>query len=250
MQIQNLKPLHDFTPRHFRLAEVLAEGSCAIGDAYVTAGFSRKTAESGGPGGMPWIGKTRERSYYPALYDYFRRLRDEIVGIRIANAQSVIDEFRKIAFADITKIVQIPERRTLQRAAIYAAEARKSFGYSDPEDEELLAIKLEDQASDQAGEPETGLSVGDYMQYAPGVSVKLKCLEDIPEEMRGAIAEIAETRDGIRVKMFNKIDALDRLAKINGMYNAEKDQKPITIKSLNIIVKGSRSNLLNSPETS
>lgn len=246
MQIQNLKPLHEFTPRHFRLAELLAEGMHSVVDCYELAGFSRKTAAFGG--GKAWIGKTRERSFYPALYDYFRGLRDEAVGIRIANAQSVIDEFRKIAFADITKIVRVPERRALQRAAIYAAQARKNFGYTDAEDEELLALKLEDEASDSAGEQANPLNVATYMQYAPGVSIKLKCLEDIPEEMRGAISEIAETRDGIRVKMFNKIDALDRLAKINGMYDAEKDQKPITIKSLNIIVKGSRSNLLNSPE--
>jgi hypothetical protein len=116
------------------------------------------------------------------------------------------------------------------------------MGYSDPEDEALLA--QEDEIRQElSGE---NRAVEKLRKFSPGSTVKLKAYEDIPEELLPAIASIKETRDGIEIKLHNKLEALDRLARILKLYDdPQVGDKPTTIETLNVIVNGTKSSLLD-----
>jgi hypothetical protein len=113
------------------------------------------------------------------------------------------------------------------------------MGYRDEEDDALIAQK-------DALRKELSESKSERLQrFAPGASVKLRCLEDIPEEFLPAIQSIEETRDGIKIKLHSKLDALDKLARILKLYeDPQQGDKPTTIENLNVIVNGSKSDLL------
>lgn len=53
--------------------------------------------------------------------------------------------------------------------------------------------------------------------------------DEIPEDTRVAIGEIAETRDGLRIKMIDKKGALDSLARCLGMFidPVKKEEAPM-----------------------
>jgi hypothetical protein len=232
---QNLTPLEKLSERHHRYAELLAEGELSKVDCLARAGFSRRTD-------VDLVGPSRERSRYPALWDYYQKLRRHRLRLFDVNAETVRDELRLVAFAKLTDFIHLPRRRDLQRQAIYDAKVRRSMGYADPEDEALIA--QEDQLRQElSGEDR---AVEKLRKFAPGATVKLKAYEDIPEELLPAIASIKETRDGIEIKLHNKLEALDRLARILKLYDdPQVGDKPTTIETLNVIVNGSKSNLLD-----
>lgn len=47
-----------------------------------------------------------------------------------------------------------------------------------------------------------------------------------PEHVAGAVAEVSEGKDGLKIKMHSKVAALDALAKINALY---KDTKEVNV---------------------
>jgi len=232
---QNLKPLEELSDRHRLYAELLAEGSSTKADAMRRAGFSESLCRK-----PDFIGPTRERSRYPALFDYWRKKRNEHLRLLDVTVESIRDELRLVAFAKLSDFVRIPTRRDLQRQALFDAEIRASMGYADEEDDALLAQKdaLRQELSESAEDKRN--------RFAPGATIKLKCLEDIPEEFLPAIESISETRDGIKIKLHSKLDALDKLARILKLYeDPQAGDKPTTIENLNVIVNGTKSALLD-----
>jgi len=187
------------------------------------------------------IGPSRERSIYPALWDYYIDLRRKRLRLFDVTAEAIKNELQLIAFSKLTDFIRIPTRADLERQQLYDAKVRESFGVADEQDAKIINDAEEILKRSSARESAESLH-----QYAPGATVKLKCIEDIPEELLPAIAEISETRDGIKLKLHPKIEALEKLAKILKMYEDEgQADKPTTIENLNIIVNGSKSDLLN-----
>jgi len=203
------------------------------------AGFSDSTAQN-----SDYIGPSRERSKYPALWDYYQDLRRKRLRLFEDDARAIRNELRIIAYSKITNYIDLPTAKDLERQALLDAQIRKVNGYQDLEDDALLARADEILADAIVREP-SQLTKKRRDNLLPGSTVKIKCLEDIPEELIPAIAAIAETRDGIRLKLWDKPTALDMLAKMARLYDdPNDDKKPTIIEKLNIIVNGSKSNLL------
>lgn len=240
---QSNKTLDELSTRHLRFAELLAEGKHSKTDCMRLAGFAESVSLTG-----QYIGPSRERSKYPALWDYFQKLRRQHLRLFENDAQAIREELRIIAYSRITDFVHIPTRQDLERQALLDAQIRKAHGYQDAQDDEILA-RAEDILADQiVGEPKKLKAIREA-NLLPGSTVKIKCLDDIPPELIPAIAAIAETRDGIRVKLWDKEVALDMLAKMNRLYNdPNDDKKPTVIEKLNIVVNGSKSDLLDNLE--
>lgn len=233
---QSNKKLNELSQRHLKFAELLAEGNNTKADCMRLAGFSDDGARH-----PDYIGKTREKSKYPALWDYFQELRNRRLRLFDISAESISAELKILAFSKITDFVDIPSRDDLQKQAIFDAKIRRSMGYSDAEDDALLAQENAFRQKLSRSKAERKLD-----QYAPGKTVKLKCLDDIPPELIPAIASLEETRDGIKIKLWNKLDALDKLARIAKLYDdpAAPGDKPTTIENLTVLVNGSKSDLL------
>jgi hypothetical protein len=231
------KPLDALPTKLLRYAEYLAEGHDKS-DALRRVGMS--------PGSITnaYIGPTRERSKYPALWDHYQQLRNRRLRLFDVNAETIRDELKVIAFAKITNYIAIPTRRDLERQQLFDAKIRRSFGYHDDDDDAILSREHEIRQNISGSKSKKSDDI--IAKYAPGGGgLKLKCLDDIPEELLPAIESISETKDGIRVKLFNKLEALDMLARIAKLYDRdEEDKKPIVIENMNIVVSGSRSELL------
>lgn len=54
-------------------------------------------------------------------------------------------------------------------------------------------------------------------------TISYKHLKSLPKSITYAISEIQQTRDGVKIKLYSKLDALDKLARIAGMF--KKDQE-------------------------
>jgi hypothetical protein len=236
---QSQKPLHELPQRLLKFAELLAEGLHPKADCMRLAGFADSTALSA----SAYIGKTRAKSKYPALWDYYQKLRNERLRLFEISAESIRDELKLIAFSRITDFVHIPTRKELERQKLFDAKIRKQFGYDDAEDKAILdrEHEIRESLGDVDAKEQENLR-----KFAPGAGLKLRCLEDIPEELLPAIQSLEETRDGIKIKLYNKLEALDKLARIAKLYDAEgKGDKPTTIENLNLIVNGTQSDLLD-----
>lgn len=232
---QSDKTLEQLSQRHLKFAELLAQGEHSKADCIRLAGF----AESMGRSASAYISTTREKSKYPALWDYYQKLRNRRLRLFDVSAESIKDELKVIAFSKITNYVSLPKTRDLQRQKLFDAKIRKGMGYTDAEDEKILA--LEDELRESIG----GENRDDLRKFSPGASVKLKALDDIPDELIPAIQSIEETRDGIKIKLYNKLDALDKLARIAKLYDDPDDaSKATVIENLNVIVNGTKSDLL------
>jgi hypothetical protein len=234
---QILTPVEKLSTRHRNYAEILAQGELSKAEAMRRAGFSKSLAAK-----PDFIGPTRDKSRYPFLFDYYLDLRRRILRLYDVTAETVRDELRLIAFSKLTDFIHVPTRRDLQRQALFDAKMRKGMGYSDPEDEALIAQE-DELRQELSGE---NRAIEKLRKFSPGRTVKLKAYEDIPEELLPAIASIKETRDGIEIKLHNKLEALDRLARILKLYDdPQVGDKPTTIETLNVIVNGTKSSLLD-----
>jgi hypothetical protein len=228
---QNDKPLESLPVRLLRYAEYLASDYGTKTECMRKAGLAEGSASNA------YIGPSRERSRYPSLWDYYQKLRDRRLRLFDVNAETIRDELKLIAFSKITNYIHIPTRRDVARQKLFDAKIRKEMGYTDTEDQALLA--QEDQLREMVGNDDPN------RKFKPGESLKLKCLEDIPEELIPAIASIRETKDGISIKLWNKLDALDKLARICKLYDAEDEgSKATVIENLTVMVNGSKSDLL------
>lgn len=256
---QSLKTLDELPKRLILFAELLASGtSISASAAARQVGFKNSTASAGA---YRWIGKTREGSRYPHLYDYFEKLRVERLRLYEINEDSVAKELRLIAFSSIENYLDFPslkvknaiEKIQLQREGLHAE--LKNFEpkeWADLSEHDYNRAKARYIFPKEYHDTIKKILAADKqikkLQDGPGYTLRLKYKEDIPKELMPAIAEIRETREGIAVKLHSKLDGLDKLAKYLKMYSDERDRNnpatPVEVKEINIIVHGSKSDLL------
>lgn len=196
------------------------------------AGFSESTALSRS---HEWCCRHRDRSKKPHIWDeYNRRLREEL-RLHEINAKNVIEELTIIAFSSIEKFIDFPTRKEAIKEATTDGALKKIFGYSD--EPVKPAVTLE--------EAEEVLK-----NYRPGNAIKLKFFEDIPKQLLPAIKSVQNTRDGIKIVLHDKLDALDKLCKYLKLYapEVEGESDVINVQTINIVVNGSKSPLMGFPE--
>ena len=133
--------------------------------------------------------------YKPHAQNAHRMSKNERIMIRIDEIQSL-----RIEKAGITVA------RLLQE---YAAIATADLG-DILEWHESKAVLVRD--------PDTGEEVTRLVQ-----GVFMKASRDLPKSVTAAIAEIAQTKDGLRVKLHSKTVALDSLARIMGQFRDKLD---------------------------
>jgi hypothetical protein len=229
---QSEKPIDLLPLRLLRYAEHLAANGGNKTDSMAAVGLRNNSAS------FKILGPNRDQSTYPALWDYYQELRNQRLRLYDVNAETIRDELKIIAFSRITNYIAIPTRRDHKRKELFDAKIRASMGYTDAEDKAILAQEshLRDTLNGDEGKTSS---------YAPGQQLKLKAIEDIPEELIPAIQSIRETRDGLSIKLYDKLDALDKLARIMKLYESEDDDnKSVVIENFNVIVKGEKSELL------
>lgn len=235
------KTLAELPRKLIRYAELLATGTLSITQAALQAGYKHSVADKVA---YQWLGKTREESQYPHLWDYYEKLRTDNLRLYGVTIDSVVNELRTIAFSDITAYIDLPSIEDQKREAlierIQHAQNKVFVGMADELEEELVEKYPDDKLDELIA----------ISRMRPGSTIRLKSREEIPKELLPAIAEIHETREGIRVKLHNKLDALDKLARWLKMYQGEKDSQDEPIKSveINLNVNGSRSRLMGTDQ--
>lgn len=152
----------------------------------------------------------RQAAYKLLTKDYIRQYVDYIRNDieRECNLSKIkaVKEWSKLAFSNITDILDIVK------------------GNIPEELEETL----------EAG--------GDTVTLKGGI----KALSELPREITDIISEIGQTKDGIKIKLYCKDNALKQLADLLGWNEAQKIQHSGEIKTepkINLIVDGSTINL-------
>jgi hypothetical protein len=259
MKAQSLKTLAELPGRLVRFAELYAQGMSAA-KAARECGYSKNVANGSA---YAWIGKTRESSQYPYLWDYYAQIRREKLRLFEVDADSIKNELKLIAFSKIDNYLDLPSKEVHNAITKLEEQIRKACVELDTK-----FINPEFKRREEAGEPTNGIKriIATPAYYrledkirkletklkqkrtGPGAYLRLKFVEDIPAELLPAIAEIRETKEGIAVKLHSKIDALDMLAKISKLYAAEADGGDgtglATVKEVNLVVNGSKSALM------
>lgn len=267
---QDERPVHQLPKRFKRYAEILATGTKTKSQACREAGFKESIARARC---HAWIGDTRLASEYPFLWDYYENLRRKNLRDFDLSVEVIRDELKLIAMADVTRFIDLPkaEYDKAKAKALKIDDAiRRMYSFDDmiklyndqqhrlqtggklkkgeqliksrpePPDEEAIAMAtwFEELPEEQQRE------VMVWRSYQAG-SIRLKNAEDIPASLTPAIAELSQTRDGIKLKLHDKGAALDRLAKILGMYAPEKENEAgQVVTSITFEVKGASSPLL------
>lgn len=236
------KSITELSGRHLRYAELLAEGSLSQFESCVRAGFARGTAQS-----CSFIGEDREHSDYPQLYDYFLKLRQERLKTYDVTPDRVVEHLRAIAFSDITDFLLLPTREQIERRIAQDDRARRAASLPDASTGQDMEAPTQAASVESGTQGDQEIDAQDKFQaWLPGSAIRLKCLDDIPKELRGAIASIKEGRYGIELRLHDKLDALDKLARYLRMYDGDRDlSRPTEIKSFEINVNGSKSRLLD-----
>jgi hypothetical protein len=276
------KPLADHSRKLVRFAELLATGLLNTSECARRAGFAHSTAKSRS---HEWIGDSRQTSEYPVLYDYYEKLRRKNLRELEVTQANIAKELALIGFSDLTRFIDLPSREYEEKArlAIQTTDAIYRIR-TYPEDIKQFEIDhaqwVKESAEFDAGrsrkrkrpaEPQRPTDPTDkqrklaldfslltdeaqeeflfWRHYRAG-SIRLKNREEIPAALLPAIAEVAETKDGIRLKLHDKIAALDRLARWQKMYTAqvEGDDDGNVVTEINITVNGAKSKLLSSTD--
>jgi len=209
------------TPRKITAKEInfcyrLLEGM-TVYDAAKDSGFAENTAKGGA---STWIREDRDRSRKPHLWDYFQNLLKDKLRLHDITIENVLNELKIIGFSDLSHFIEIPTREDIKREAQVAREADYTSSTDD---------------------------VFEWKKYRPGQMIKLKPFEEIPKQLLPAIAELRETKDGLVIKLHNKLEALEKLCKYVGMYNtiaSDPDEIGSQVKEITLIVEGSRSPLM------
>lgn len=71
----------------------------------------------------------------------------------------------------------------------------------------------------------------DYVEYT-GSDVEIKRTVDIPKQKRKAISSIKQTKDGVEIKLNDKMKALQLLGEHLGIFNAQSDDGEGQLKEL------------------
>jgi phage terminase small subunit len=259
------KTLDDLPRKLVKFAELLASGMTAA-KAARECGYSKSVATSRA---YAWIGKTREQSLYPCLWDHYAELKRERLRLFNIEANSVLNELKLIAFSSIDnyldfgtraakeKIDNLTERLHAEESALENEDKFLNPEYKKILDDEpniverskkLRGVRRFNNLGEKQKKKIEKLSKDlQRAKDAPGAYLRLKYLEDIPAELMPAIAEIRETKEGVAVKLHSKMDALDKLARYLQMFAEQKpdgDESLANIKEILIQVSGTRSRLL------
>lgn len=220
-----------------RFAEIYAKGIFSVAEAARQAGYSRNVADKKA---YRWVGKCREDSEFPVLWEYYEKLRRENLRQFDINAQSVLRELALIAFADLTRFIELPsqERENKMLLAVATEEAARAvYEYRINSEQYRKGCEIQGQQKPgkgrkktlckpspptenqyrlaqnfQAMTEEARSELMAWKNYRPG-SIRLRNREKIPEALLPALAEITETKEGVRIKLHDKISALDKLAR-------------------------------------
>jgi phage terminase small subunit len=68
--------------------------------------------------------------------------------------------------------------------------------------------------------------IEDVMDLSDPANPRLRNRDEIPPESRGAIQEISRTQFGVKVKLASKLDAIDKLMRMLGLY---RDLPPLQV---------------------
>lgn len=229
---EKIKPgnrVEKITKRDLVFVEHLLAGKSAASSARL-AGFT----DAGSNKACDWIRQTREQSRKPLLFDYWRKRSDANFRILGVTAENILRELAIIGFSSIDKFIDFPSKADAQ-------DASKAL-------DELIVTSEDEELEDEPSKPNDQNDSKSWKNYRPGSVIKLKSVEDIPADLMPAIAEINETKEGIRIKLHPKLPALQLLAQIMKMVGPiqEKQEDQVDYQ-INISVNGSKSPLLNSP---
>lgn len=156
-----------------------------------------------------WLPENREDSTKPLLWDYYTERARKKFRLHEITADNVLNELKLIAFSDLSNFVD---------------------WYNDSE--------LSDDSNLRPEEIFTKLQ---------GRSIRVKSRREIPKALLPAIQSISETKDGITIKLYNKLDALDKLMKYLKMIQPEAKQPfdgEQVPQKIDLVVNGTRSPLL------
>jgi len=265
------RPLSSHTQKQIRFAELYAKGTLSLAEAARQAGYSENVALKVA---YRWLGKSRQVSELPVLWDYYERLRRENLRELDITAHNIARELALIGFSDVTRYIDLP-RLEYEKKAYLATRTEEAIYRVENYEYELEAYSraVEKQADQKRGkkvklfkpkEPTAdqrelydkflALDKDDraellfWRNYRAG-SIRLKNAEEIPAASLPVIAELSETKDGVKIKLHDKISALDKLAKWQKMYAAEPEDEgsPRLVTEINLVVNGSKSRLLAPP---
>ena len=261
-------PLSAHPKKLIRFAELYAKGIHSIAEAARQAGYSAVTADKSA---YAWLGKNRESSEFPVLWDHYEKLRRENLRELDITAHNIARELALIGFSDVTRYIDLP-RLDYDRRARLALETEAAIYRIENYEVELEAYTLavEKQERQTRGkkvrlvrpraptqdqhklynaflmlDKDARAELMVWRSYRSG-SIRLKNAEEIPTALLPVIAELSESKDGVKIKLHDKISALDKLAKWQKMYAAEPEDEgaPRTITEINLVVNGSKSRLL------
>jgi hypothetical protein len=263
---QSEKTLEKLSKNLVRYAEIYATGTKTKTAAAMEAGYSYETASARS---SEWIGRTRQDSKYPFLYDYYETLRKENLRAFDITAENVLREISLIGFSDITRFVDLPSKESERKKAnaymieqaIFAVRDYQQWEEDMRENDNPNKVgpkfkreapsrpnyeQLETVAKFAALSDEERAEIMVWKDYAPG-SIRIKNIEDIPKALLPAIAEISNTREGIKIKLHDKMGALDKLARYLKLYDQEDTEKDKVsrITKVEFVVNGSKSALLD-----
>jgi phage terminase small subunit len=210
-----LPPTKRLTAKEITFCYKLLEGM-STKDAAIASGFKESIATQA----SRWIREDRDNSSKPHVWDYFQNILKKKLRLHDVTVDNILNELRIIAFSSLEHFIDLPTRA------------------------ELMAEAQEAKALEYGSSP---AAVDEWKKYRPGSYIKLKAMDDIPRQLIPAIQEITESKDGIRIKLHSKLDAIEKLAKYLAMY-LDKDHKLDDdgpgVKEINLIVDGSKSPLM------
>lgn len=252
------KPVEDLPRKLVRYADILAAGSKTMKAAAIEAGYTPNTADKQA---YQWIGRTREQSMYPQLFDYYQKLRCDKLRHYDISEDTVTKELRTIGFSSIESFLELPREAVHKKAQKMREQLEKLYNrLSDykiiddlaapvmTENGPAPSFKYSPQAKPVMAKIKKLEKQVKAIEEGPGYTLKLKFREEIPDELMPAIAEIRETREGISVKLHNKLDALDKLARWMRLYDNKSggpdgNVNPDEVTDINITIKGSKSEM-------
>jgi hypothetical protein len=251
----SFKPVHELPQKLVRFAQLYAEGLSAMKAARL-AGYKNTTANNA----HRWIRRTRDESQYPFLYDYYDTLRKEKLRLFDINQDTLVHELKIIAFSNIENYLDLPSREVFKKVekleetyTVLLNELESyltdEFRIAQEKEQPLRGILKYHAASKPvlAKLKKIEREIKE-MKQGEGYYLRLKWKESIPPELMPAVAEIRQTREGIAVKLHSKMDALDKLARWQKMYDTnsgDEEGKLADIKTVQLVVSGSKSPLLN-----
>lgn len=156
-----------------------------------------------------WFTEEREDSKKPNLWDYWQAKRAVMLRKWEVNTQNIIAELQMIASSNIAHFVQLHSTEEIEAST----------------DPEMVFMRL------------------------AGRTLRVKSFAEIPKELLPCIEMISEEKHGMKIKLHNKLAAIDMLCKIQGIYKPEKpvsgdSDKPM-IGQMNLVVNGSKSPLMS-----